>query len=71
VDQQDNSAASPILWHPAFVEALRLELEQYGDALEFYPEYQLTTGPRKSIFIVFPSLALKLVQNLQYVDKLR
>jgi hypothetical protein len=45
VDQQDNSAASPILWHPAFVEALRLELEQYGDALEFYPEYQLTTGP--------------------------
>ena len=47
MDQQDAipGGASPILWHPAFVEALRLELEQYEDVLEFYPEYQLTTGP--------------------------
>jgi hypothetical protein len=41
----DSESASHILWHPAFVEALKLELEPYRDALEFYPEYQLTSGP--------------------------
>jgi hypothetical protein len=37
--------ASPISWHPAFVQALKLELEPYQDALEFIPEYQLTAEP--------------------------
>ena len=36
---------SPIAWHPAFVEALQLELEAYRDFLEFHPEYQLTSEP--------------------------
>jgi hypothetical protein len=34
-----------ISWHAAFVEAIQLELEQYQDVLEFYPEFQLTTEP--------------------------
>ena len=34
-----------IPWHPAFIEALRLEFEDYKDVLEFYPELQLTTEP--------------------------
>jgi len=34
-----------ILWHPAFIEALQMELEEYHDALEFHPEFQLTSGP--------------------------
>ncbi|MDR2718780.1 MAG: hypothetical protein LBB89_12075 [Treponema sp.] len=34
-----------IAWHPAFVEALQLELEAYQDSLEFFPEYQLTAEP--------------------------
>jgi hypothetical protein len=38
-------AASPISWHPAFVQALKLELEPYQDSLEFIPEYQLTAEP--------------------------
>jgi hypothetical protein len=37
--------ASSIPWHPAFVQAIKLELEPYRDALEFIPEYQLTTEP--------------------------
>jgi hypothetical protein len=37
--------ASSIPWHPAFVQALKLELEPYRDALEFIPEYQLTSEP--------------------------
>jgi hypothetical protein len=32
-------------WHPAFVEAIKLELHQYGDILEYTPEYQLTKEP--------------------------
>ena len=38
---------SKIAWHPAFVEALQLELEAYREALEFHPEYQLTSEPLK------------------------
>ena len=34
-----------INWHPAFVEALQLELMQYKDVLEFLPEYQLNDQP--------------------------
>jgi hypothetical protein len=34
-----------IAWHPAFVEALQLELEAYRDFLEFHSEYQLTAEP--------------------------
>ena len=36
-----------ITWHPAFVEALQLELEAYRDSLVFHPEYQLTSEPLK------------------------
>ncbi|WP_461256398.1 hypothetical protein [Treponema sp. R80B11-R83G3] len=34
-----------ISWHPAFVEALQMELQEYQDVLEFHPEYQLTCEP--------------------------
>ena len=34
-----------IQWHPAFVEAIQMELDVYSDSLEFIPEFQLTTGP--------------------------
>jgi hypothetical protein len=39
------ATASSIPWHPAFVQAIKLELEPYRNALEFIPEYQLTTEP--------------------------
>ena len=41
----DEVSSSQIPWHPAFVEALQLELEAYKDVLEFIPELQLTTEP--------------------------
>jgi len=34
-----------IPWHPAFIEALQMELRDYQDALEFHPEYPLTSEP--------------------------
>jgi hypothetical protein len=41
-----------IPWHPAFVEALRLELERYEGALEIIPEFQLTTEPLRIDVVV-------------------
>ena len=34
-----------IAWHPAFIEAIKMELEEYRDFLEFFPEYQLASEP--------------------------
>ena len=36
-----------ISWHPAFVQAIQLELEDYMDVLTFETEHQLTTEPLK------------------------
>jgi len=38
-----NADSTRISWHPAFVEALQMELQEYQDVLEFHPEYQLTS----------------------------
>ncbi|MDR2500865.1 MAG: hypothetical protein LBD37_07300 [Treponema sp.] len=34
-----------INWHQAFYAALRLELDEYRDCLEFHTEHQLATAP--------------------------
>ena len=47
----------PIIWHPAFVEAITLELEDYGDSLEFYPEFQLTSEPLRIDCVVIKKTA--------------
>jgi hypothetical protein len=44
--------SSHIAWHPAFIEAIQLELEEYRDVLEFHPEYQLTSEPLRIDCIV-------------------
>ena len=36
-----------IAWHPAFIQALQMELDEYRDILEFYVEFQLTYEPLK------------------------
>jgi hypothetical protein len=45
-----------IAWHPAFVQAFRLELEQYQDILEFIPEFQLTSEPLRIDLVVIRKL---------------
>jgi hypothetical protein len=40
-----HGGSAHIAWHPAFVEALQMELQAYQDVLEFHPEYQLTSEP--------------------------
>ena len=44
-DNEKRDDSQPIPWHPAFVEAIQMELDAYRDVLEFYPEYQLTSEP--------------------------
>ena len=44
-DTAQSGKAQLIPWHPAFVEAIQLELLAYKDVLEFRPEYQLTSEP--------------------------
>ncbi|GMO44023.1 MAG: hypothetical protein Pg6C_05930 [Treponemataceae bacterium] len=45
-------AQEKIPWHPAFVQALQLELEDYADELEFKAEYRLTTEPLRIDVVV-------------------
>jgi hypothetical protein len=46
-ENQPNNASGGerIAWHPAFVEALQMELDAYKDALEFHAEYPLISEP--------------------------
>jgi hypothetical protein len=48
----DAADGSHISWHPAFYEAIQLELEQYKDALEFSYEYQLSSEPLRIDVVV-------------------
>jgi predicted transposase/invertase (TIGR01784 family) len=43
-------------WHLAFLEAIRLELEQYKDILEFDPEHQLTSEPLRIDVLIIKKL---------------
>ena len=54
-----------IPWHPAFVEALQLELEAYKDVLEFHPELQLTTEPlRIDCVVIKKKKEVKIEKNI-------
>jgi hypothetical protein len=48
---------SPIPWHPAFVQAIKLELEPYLNVLEFITEYQLTAEPLEIDVVIIKKLA--------------
>jgi hypothetical protein len=39
--------SSNIHWHPAFVEAIKMELKEYLDKIEILPEFPLTAEPLK------------------------
>jgi len=59
------SSNPQIPWHPAFVEALQLELEAYKDVLEFHPELQLTTEPlRIDCVVIKKKKEVKIEKNI-------
>ncbi|MDR1931848.1 MAG: hypothetical protein LBQ57_03385, partial [Spirochaetales bacterium] len=51
-EHKTSRGAERIPWHPAFFDAIRLELEPYRDVLEFDFEYQLTEEPLKMDVLV-------------------
>jgi len=48
-DSQDEER---IAWHPAFFEAIQMELEEYGQDLQFISEYPLNTEPLRIDVII-------------------
>ena len=56
---------SPIAWHPAFLQAIQLELFNYKDSLEFKYEYQLTSEPlRIDLLIIKKPKTLTIDKNI-------
>ncbi|MDR1024694.1 MAG: hypothetical protein LBL56_03130, partial [Treponema sp.] len=56
---------SPIPWHPAFVQALQLELEPFLHSLEFTSELPLTSEPlRADLLIIKKSPSLIIEKNI-------
>jgi hypothetical protein len=51
-EEKSSAGSERISWHSAFVQAMRLELEQYGDVLEFTSEHQLTSEPQKIDLVI-------------------
>ena len=50
--ERHNSEPSRISWHPAFLQAIQMELANYRDVLEFKYEYQLTAEPLRIDLLV-------------------
>jgi hypothetical protein len=60
-----SSGPERINWHPAFFEAIMLELEPYGDSLQFISEYQLATAPlRIDVLIVKKMKDIPIKKNI-------
>jgi len=54
-----------ILWHPAFVEAIQLELDEYSRDLRFIPEHPLNTEPlRIDVVIIKKSRDVVIEKNI-------
>jgi len=52
-----------ISWHPAFLEALQLELESYLDFLDFEAEHQLTSEPLKIDIVIIKKKQDIVIEN--------
>jgi hypothetical protein len=67
---QLNDTAERISWHPAFVEALQMELDAYKNVLEFYPEFQLTSEPlRIDCVVVKKAKGIAIKKNIATLFK--
>ena len=61
---------SHIPWHPAFFEAIQLELGDYKDSLEFHTEHQLTAEPLKIDCIIIKKLKnVEIKKNIAKIFK--
>jgi hypothetical protein len=59
-----------IKWHPAFFQAIQLELADYADSLDFSYEFQLTSDPlRIDVLILKKSPSLIIPKNIARIFK--
>jgi hypothetical protein len=66
----DKEKKERIRRHPVFAQAIRLELEQYLDALEFWEEYNLSTEPlRIDVVIIKKAPGVVIEKNIGRIFK--
>ena len=58
-----NAGQSKLHWHPAFIEAIQLELEAYRDVLEIFPEFPLTAEPLRIDCVVIKKTSDTLIEK--------
>jgi hypothetical protein len=58
-----------IYWHPAFVAAIQLELDEYRDILEFQSEYQLNDEPLRIDVIIKKVKDVVIEKNIAHIFK--
>jgi hypothetical protein len=57
-----------ISWHPAFFEAIKMELKEYGSGLQFISEFQLTTEPlRIDVVIIKKVKNMAIKKNIGFI----
>jgi hypothetical protein len=65
-----NVMGGQIPWHPAFVQAMQLELKEYKDILEFYPELQLTSDPLRIDCVIIKKIRdIEIKKNIAAIFK--
>ena len=63
--KKKNSNSDDIPWHPAFFDAIRMELDDYADDLQFVSEYPLNTEPlRIDVLIIKKVRGVALKKNI-------
>jgi len=65
MDKENKNEGERISWHPAFFEAIQMELDEYGKDLEFIDEYRLTTEPlRIDVMIIKKARDITIKKNI-------
>jgi len=60
--------AERIFWHPAFFEAIQMELEEYSASLQFISEFQLSSEPlRIDVVIIKKTADVPIKKNIAQI----
>jgi hypothetical protein len=62
-DAKHKTKQDTIAWHPAFRQAMQLELEAYLDVLDFVPEHPLTSEPLKIDIVVIKKITDAIINH--------
>ena len=61
---------SNIKWHPAFIQAIQMELDEYRDFLEYIPEFQLTAEPLRIDCVIIKKVKdIEIKKNIASIFK--